>query len=447
MMTYEALKEEILSGISPKRDVTDECFVLEEEHIDDAVINQALREHKCVYIPYIGFPIVLHNPIVMSSDMHLKVDEHQILMQGKDSRACLLRNEHVQDGNAGPVTSERADANISVEGGIWNIRSRCRCKIDNTSVGFPGCLSSIVFSSVENLLIKNLKVFDSYVAGPAGDGAGSYGIQISNCKDFLIENIDFQNNRRDGVHINGPAEFGVVRHIRGKRLGDDLVSLLGWDWYNSGLSFGTIDHVWICDVEGEKDEMRILPGQKVYADGRRVECDIKNCIIESVRNLYIVKIYEQHNIENPVLDFDDSSGTVGNVENLYFKDIFFRPNIHGFGGVPVNGLFDVCCNLKDCHFENISTNATLDACAEKDISLIKVGPLTYTYGKYGEVFNPDSIANIDNISLQNITFSDKTITDKSKLISTVNKRQDDYGFISIGKGCGFGTVGNVDLIK
>jgi hypothetical protein len=76
-----------------------------------------------------------------------------------------------------------------------------------------------------------------------------------------------------------------------------------------------------------------------------------------------------------------------------------------------------------------------------------VGPLSYICGKYGEAFNPDSIGTIDNISLQNITFSDKTITDKSKLISTVNKRQDDYGFISIGKGCGFGIVGKVDLTK
>ena len=445
-MTYEALREEILAGISPKN-TSDEWFVLDGEHIDDAVINNALKEHKSVYIPYIGFPIVLHNPIIMSADTHLKVDAHQILMQGKDSTSCLLRNEHVQDGHAAPVTADRTDKNISVEGGIWNVRTRCRCKIDNTGVGFPGCLGSIVFSSVENLSIKNLQVFDSYVAGPAGNGAGSYGIQISNCRDFVVENIELQNNCRDGVHVNGPAEFGIVRHIRGKKLGDDLVSLLGWDWYNSGLSFGTIDHVWVYDVEGEKDEMRILPGQKVYADGTRVECDVKNCIIESVKNLYIVKIYEQHNIENPMLDFDDSSGTVGNVENLYFKDISFKPNMQGFGGVPVNGLFDVCCNLSDCHFDGITVNATYEACADRDLSLIKVGPLTYIYKSCGEVFNPDSIGVIDNISLQNIVFDAENITDKSKLISTVNKRQGDYRFISIGKGSGFGVVGSVEIIK
>ena len=79
MMNYEVLKKEILDGISPK-EVKGEWFVLAEEYIDDAVINLALSEHKNVYIPYIGFPIVLHNPIIMRSHTHLKVEAHQILM-------------------------------------------------------------------------------------------------------------------------------------------------------------------------------------------------------------------------------------------------------------------------------------------------------------------------------------------------------------------------------
>ena len=445
-MSYDDLKSEIAAGVSEK-EIAGEWFTLNEEYIDETVINRALAKHRRVYIPYIGFPIVLHNPIIMSSDMHLRVDAHQIMMQGKESRACLLRNEHVQDGHIAPVSNERIDKRISLEGGIWNIRSRCRCKIDNIQEGFPGCLGSIVFSSVENLLIRNLQVFDSYVAGPAGDGAGSYGIQLSNCKDFLVENVDFQNNRRDGVHINGPAQFGIVQHIRGKRLGDDLVSLLGWDWYNSGLSFGTIDHVLVSDVEGEKDEMRILPGQKVYPDGTRVDCDVKNCILEGIKNLYIVKIYEQHNIENPVLDFDDSSATVGNVENIYFKDISFKPSLNGFSGVPVNGLFDVCCNLTNCHFDGISVNAPYDTCAKKELSLIKVGPLTYTLGKYGEVFNPDSVGVIDGVTIKDVSFAGEAVEDKERLIATVNRRQGNYAFISIGKGCGYGKVGKVDVTK
>jgi hypothetical protein len=445
-MTYEALRDEILSGISEKN-FPEEWFVLDEKQIDDAVINRALKEHRRVYIPYIGFPIVLHNPIILSSDMHLKVDEHQILMQGKDSIACLLRNENVQDGNEGPVTAENRDKNISVEGGIWNIRTKQRCKIDNSGIGYPGSLGSVIFSSVENFSLRNMQIFDSYVAGPRGSTPSSYAIQLSNCRDFLIENIDVQNNSRDGVHIDGPAEYGIVRHIRGEKAGDDLVSLLAWDWYNSGLSFGNISHIWVCDVQGQKDEMRLLPGQKVYPDGTRVDGNIENCIIESVKNLYVVKIYEQHNLENPYLPFDDSSGTVGVVRNIYFKDISLVPSLSGFAGVPLNGLFDICCNFSDCYFENISVSADHQRCADRELSLIKVGPLSYICGKYGEAFNPDSIGTIDKVSIKNAKFADEVITDKSKLISTVNKRQDGYGFISIVKGKGYGKVGSAEVIK
>ena len=48
---------------------------------------------------------------------------------------------------------------------------------------------------------------------------------------------------------------------------------------------------------------------------------------------------------------------------------------------------------------------------------------------------------------KNITFDGVKIEDKEKLISTVNKRQGDYRFLSIGKGSGYGTVGKVEVIK
>lgn len=230
-------------------------------------------------------------------------------------------------------------------------------------------------------------------------------------------------------------------------MGDDLVALLGWDWYNSGLTNGPISHIWIDDIKGGQDEFRILPGQKIYPDGTRVDCDVRNCILENISNLYTMKIYEQHNIENPFLDFDDSSGTVGIVDNIYFKNISFLPSLEGFSGVPVNGFFDVCCDLSNCHFENISVSDVYQKCSDKEISLIKVGPLTYSFANFGEVFNPDSVGTIDNVCLKNITFAGEPVDDKSKLIATVNKRQDDYQFVSIGKGTGYGVVGKVEVVK
>ena len=63
------------------------------------------------------------------------------------------------------------------------------------------------------------------------------------------------------------------------------------------------------------------------------------------------------------------------------------------------------------------------------------------------MFNPDSVGTIDNILIKNVTFNGEKIEDKSKLISTVNKRQDDYQFVSIGKGKGYGVIGKVEVLK
>lgn len=44
-------------------------------------IQQALNKYCNVSIPYLGKPIVLDEPIVLSSNNHLKVDSRQVLLQ------------------------------------------------------------------------------------------------------------------------------------------------------------------------------------------------------------------------------------------------------------------------------------------------------------------------------------------------------------------------------
>ncbi len=64
-----------------------------------------------------------------------------------------------------------------------------------------------------------------------------------------MENLTFEDHRRDGVHCAGPASFGIIRGIRG-RTGDDPVSLLSWDWRQCSASFGPIHHILVEDVSG-----------------------------------------------------------------------------------------------------------------------------------------------------------------------------------------------------
>jgi hypothetical protein len=122
------------------------------------------------------------------------------------------------------------------------------------------------------------------------------------------------------------------------------------------------------------------------------------------------------------------------------------PSLSGFGGVPINGLFDTCCELSNCHFEDISVDADYQRCRDKDLSLIKVGPLSYICGKYGEAFNPDSVGTADNIFIKNVTFGGVSIEEKEKLISVVNKPRGEYPVVSVA-GKGYGEICRIELLK
>ena len=262
----KTLKMEILNKIKPV--VISGDWHIMEQPMNAQTINATLELYGKVKIPYIGEPIVLDSPIIMSSDHHLWVDERQVLMQDKDSHTCLVRNKNIQHGAKGETDKKKRDKNISIEGGIWNFRPNERCYTDQekSMIGSLGC---IIFSGVEQISLKNMKIHDSIDCG-MGDNDASYGIQIGDCKDFCVENIDFEGNGRDGVHVNGPAEYGHIKHIRGEKMGDDMVALNAWDWKESSLTFGTIEKIVVEDVKGPGNELRLLPGQKVYDDGTKV---------------------------------------------------------------------------------------------------------------------------------------------------------------------------------
>ena len=53
-------------------------------------IQQALNKYCNVSIPYLDKPIVLDEPIVLSSNNHLKADSRQVFLQGPTSNKCLV---------------------------------------------------------------------------------------------------------------------------------------------------------------------------------------------------------------------------------------------------------------------------------------------------------------------------------------------------------------------
>ena len=102
---------------------------------------------------------------------------------------------------------------------------------------------------------------------------------IGNCRNFIIQDIEFKDVNRDGIHVEGPAYDGLIRDIRG-RTGDDMIALNAWDWTNSSLTFGSIYNVIVEDIKCDPgylwSEMRLHPGNYVLPDGRTIECPVYN---------------------------------------------------------------------------------------------------------------------------------------------------------------------------
>lgn len=416
-------------------------------------IQEALDKYNNVCIPYIGNPIVIDEPIILSSNNHLKVAENQIIMQGKNYETCLIRNKNLQDGAFGITDKTKRDKNISIEGGIWNFRTAQRLYPDKNK-NVQGSLGAIILCGVEQVHLSNMKVYDNEALCGKGNSDSSYGIQICDCKNFIVENIDFNDNHRDGVHVNGPAEYGWVKHIRGDKMGDDMVAMNAWDWDTSAITFGTIENIVVEDIKGTGNEFRLLPGQKLYPDGSKLDCDIRNCVLEDMSGIYTFKLYAQPNIANAIIGKHDVSGTVGTIDNIYIKNISFNKiSKSGFANIPVKSLFEICSDCSRLHLEDIFIDNTIEQCDELDVKLINVGPLSAVWKNnsdnpddWGEIFDPDAICHAEDIYLKNITFSGKPADDVSKLTREIKMTiNPDYPKTTPRGGTGYGTVRKVHM--
>jgi hypothetical protein len=224
---------------------------------------------------------------------------------------------------------------------------------------------------------------------------------LSNCREFLVERVAFDEHRRDGIHVNGPASYGIIRNIRGVT-GDDFVALNAWDWRNTAPAFGPIHHILVEAIHGSPqlggtDEIRLLPGTKTFAGGEKLDCSIHDCVVRDLHDIRTFKIYDQPNLElGRDRDFCDPIGTV---RNVYFDRLTFsRP-----------GRFQVAVNVNGLSIDDVQLNHDLDATENNDLKLVEIGPMSRTYkfdannpATWVELFSPNRDITVRGFSLTNV---------------------------------------------
>jgi len=383
-------------GMDCPRTVTGEVWT--------AAIQASLDRHATVRIPGRSQPYYLDGPIVLKSGQSLVADAKAEFRLQPGVNTCMVRNENIVGAQGGPVPAgAEPDRDLSVEGGIWTTLATSRRAWNGNARGrsaqqndVPGCHGVILLNNVCGAVVKGVVIRQ----------ARAFGVHVSNSRDFLVEGVAFEDHGRDGVHVNGPASYGVIRNVRGVTH-DDFVALNAWEWRGYTPTFGTIHHVLVEDVSGTgrvsadpasplpdgTAELRLLPGTKVFADGSRLACDIADCVFRTLTDIRTVKMYDQPNLEAG--RDNDFADPIGSVRNVTFSGLVFnRP-----------GRFQIATHVEGLRIVDVQ----LGFVPSGSFSLVEIGPMSATYkpkpddpATWTEIFSPDRDVTVRAFRLDNV---------------------------------------------
>ncbi len=190
---------------------------------------------------------LISRTLVIHSHTQLVVAPGVVFRASPNSRCALLENEHFATGGR--------DVDIHIEGGLWDgncdemgldayeeSEEHNRLGFEYNPAVFKGKL--IRFAHVEHISLEKMTVKDPV----------SYGIQIADVCHFIVRDLLFDYNNHfgttDGVHINGPAAYGLIENIMGNT-NDDMVSLTTVDEAHAEVTRGVIKNIEIRNVSSE----------------------------------------------------------------------------------------------------------------------------------------------------------------------------------------------------
>jgi hypothetical protein len=418
--------------IRPDESQRETAIAVEAEIWTDA-IQAALNENPTAYVPHRPRPYYIDRPLILRSGHRLCLAPRAEIRLKPGANCCMVRNEHLLNGQTGAVTlTDSADHDIVITGGIWTTLATTPSQPNGNVQGyaFPGgsppANGVVVLSHVRRVRVTDLTLRQCRY----------HGVQFSNCSSFLVDRIRFEDHRRDGVHVNGPASYGVIQDIRNVHgvMGDDLIALNAWDWKNTVMTFGPIHHVLVEGIAGEagaaphgpegRSEIRLLAGTKRFDDGRTLDCNIERCVIRSVTGIHTFKMYDQPNLElGRDRDFADPIGTM---KDLTFGDLRIdRPT----GGA----LFQIHSNVSGMTVHDVALGFDPTSAPGGPWVLVQVGPISMTCkinpndpASWVEVFSPDKDCVVEALRVSGVTAQGRPLNQGSLVRAIRQSLNRDY---------------------
>jgi hypothetical protein len=371
------------AGAMEVRPVTAELWTAAMQAVIDAA--------GALHIPARELPYYLDGPLILSSGQRLTADPGAEMRLRPGTNTCMVRNRNLVGFPEGPVPAEtQPDRDITIEGGVWTTLSTApresNGNLRGASAGknaVPGTHGVILLQNVRGITVRSLTVRESR----------AFAVHLANVEDFTVDGLTLENHRRDGVHVNGPARRGLIRHVSGDSH-DDTVALNAWEWKNYAPSYGAIHDIVIEDISGAPEGMpsansiRFLPGGKKFADGTLLDCPIHDVTVRRVSGITEFKLYDQPNLE---LGRDkDFSVSLGSLRNLRFEDI----------DLPHAARLEIHAELDGLVLDQVALDS--------DEPFVLIGPKSQTYrsgsdpSKWVEIFSPDLNCTARNISVAGV---------------------------------------------
>lgn len=360
----------------------------------NAAIQAALSNSNTVHLTKRDQPYLLDGPIILKSGQKLTADAEAVIQLKPGTNTCMVRNEHIVGFADKPVPADtKPDTDIHIEGGIWTTFGEGNTRGHSSKKAHVhGTHGVILLQNVRRVTVRNITVRQSK----------AFGVHLANVHDFTVEGVTLDEHGRDGVHVNGPANGGVIRNVSGVSH-DDTVALNAWEWKNYAPSFGPIHDIIIENIRGAPDgipsanSIRLLPGVKRFSDGTTLDCSISDITLRDITNIRDFKLYDQPNLEVG-RDHDFSIG-VGTLKNLRFENLVF----HRLGSIQAHANTDGLT----------VSDVKLDFPPSDDFRLIELGPKSATYkhksddpATWVEIFSPDLDCTVRNVCVTGVRFSD-----------------------------------------
>jgi hypothetical protein len=208
------------------------------------------------------------------------------------------------------VTIGTRDQNITLIGGLWDRGA------NGTTGGVGYTANSIRLRRIDGLRIRDVE---------AASTNGKYGVSLGDVWDFRTNGVRGRTTFSDIIHVNGPAQHGVIRDTSADNPGDDVVSLTASDFVTAASMAdicGDIADVLVDGVSAgygtRRGAIGIAGTAPAALGGRAV----------SLTNITFRNIRGRFGSSGPVLiggDFQDAATMGGTYQGILIDGVFTHP--------------------------------------------------------------------------------------------------------------------------